>query len=178
MIAIVSTCMYKLSEEEFLRPIVEIVRAFGNYKIVRYNEQLNFEVFSKVIICGTALRDIDYLKYIKNFECILNLNCDVLGICAGYHILAKLFNNKLEFIKKIGVYDVRVVKDNPLISKGTLKCYFLHTYALKRINERLKCLALQNDEICIFKVRNRRFYGVSFHPEVLNSEMITNFLLM
>ena len=79
-----------------------------------------------------------------------------------------IYSNKLKKIKKIGVYDVTVVKDNPLVEKGKIRSYFLHTYALKEINDNLECLAVQNDEICIFKVRDKHFYGVSFHPEVLN----------
>ena len=73
---------------------------------------------------------------------------------------------------------VTVVKDNPLVEKGKIRSYFLHTYALKEINDNLECLAVQDDEICIFKVRDEHFYGVSFHPEVLNRKIITNFLYL
>lgn len=177
MITVISTCKYKLSEEEFVRPIVEIVKKCGlDYRIKRYNERIDTDGCSKIIICGTALRDFDYLSYIDNFTWLLDYDGDVLGICAGYHILALIYSNKLEKIKKIGVYDVIVVKDNPLVEKGSIRCYFLHTYALREVSDNLECLGAQNDEICIFRVRNKHFYGVSFHPEVLNSEIITNFL--
>ncbi len=177
MITIISTCKYKLSEEEFVRPIVEIVKGFGlDYGIRRYNERIEIDDRSKVIICGTALRDFDYLNYIDNFTWLTDYDGEVLGICAGYNILAMVYSNELEEVKKIGVYDVMVVKDNPLVEKGSIRSYFLHTYALKMINNNLECLAVQDDEICIFKVKNKNFYGVSFHPEVLNKEIITNFL--
>ena len=178
MITVISTCKYKLSEEEFVRPIVEVVKKCGlDYRIKRYYERIDTNGCSKIIICGTALRDFDYLSHIDNFTWLTDYDGDVLGICAGYHILALIYSNKLEKIKKIGVYDVTIVKDNPLVEKRSMRCYFLHTYALREVNDNLECLAVQNDEICIFKVKNKHFYGVSFHPEVLNSEIITNFLV-
>ncbi len=176
MILIVSTCRYSLSEEEFVRPIVEIVQDCGfDYEVRRYSERIEPSEYSKIIICGTALRDFDYLIYIHNFTQLIDYDGTVLGICAGYQILAKLFSNELEEVKKIGVYDVKVVKDNPLIDKDT-RSYFLHKFSLKKTNELLEPLAMQNDEICVFKVKSKEFYGVSFHPEVLNKEIIVNFL--
>ena len=177
MITIVSTCKYKLSEEEFVKPIVEIVRKCGfDYRIKRYHERVEPDDCSKVIICGTALRDFDYLNYIDDFSWLIDYEGEVLGICAGYQILALTYSYKLEKVKKIGVYDVEVVKDNSLAEKGSMRCYFLHTYALKDVNENLECLAVQDGEVCIFKVRDKHFYGVSFHPEVLNEDVVTGFL--
>ena len=177
MITVISTCKYKLSEEEFVRPIVEIVKGCGfDYSIKRYYEKIKADGSSKIIICGTALRDFEYLSYIDNFRWLIDYEGDVLGICAGYQILASIYSNKLEEIKKIGVYDVTVVRNNPLAEKGSIRSYFLHSYALKDVNGNLECLAVQNDEICMFKVKGKNFYGVSFHPEVLNKEIIINFL--
>ncbi len=175
LILIVSTCKYKLSEEEFVKPIVEIVRECGfSYEIKRYRERIDTD-YSKVIVCGTALMDLDYLRYVDKFEWLKDYDGEVLGICAGYQIIAKVFDNDLVECKKIGVYEFEVVKDNPLIGKGTWKAYFLHRYALKDVKN-LECLAMQKDEVCMFKVVGREFYGVSFHPEVLNREIVVNFL--
>ena len=178
MILVVSTCRYRLSEEEFVRPIVEIVRGCGfECTVRRYDERLDVDDHSKVIVCGTALRDFDYLNHIENFECLIDFEGDVLGIRAGYQILAELYSNAMERIKKIGVYGVRVVKENPLIDEN-VRAYFLHTHALRSVNEKLEPLALQDDEVCMFKVKGKDFYGVSFHPEVLNVEILSNFLYL
>lgn len=179
MILIISTCKYSLSEEEFVRPITEIVRDCGfDYHVRRYNERIDLEDYPAVIICGTALRDFDYLNHIDNFVELIDYCGKVLGICAGYQILAKLYSDALDEIKKIGVYNVKIGRKNPLIEKDEIRAYFLHKYALRKVNEKLEALATQNDEICMFKVKGRDFYGVSFHPEVLNREIITNFLYL
>lgn len=177
MILVVSTCKIPVSEEEFVNPIIEIIRE-GNhpYQVKKYRDKINFRRYSKIIICGTALKDFDYLNYIDNFKPIINYNGLVLGICAGYQILAKIYSNKLDTIVKIGVYKVRLLKENPLIKHREFQAYFLHIYALRNVNDKLLVLAEQGDEISIFKVKNKNFYGVAFHPEVLNREIIESFL--
>jgi len=176
VILVVSTCRYRLSEEEFVRPILEIVRGQGlNYTLKRYYEDLEFGGCDGVIICGTALMDFDYLSYVDRFRGLLGYKGGVLGICAGYQILARLFGCSLEPRPKIGVYTVRVVRDSPLARRGEFRAYFLHSYAATR-GDGIEALAYEGGEICMFRVKDRDFYGVSFHPEVLNREVIIGFL--
>jgi len=177
MILLVSTCKYMLSEEEFVEPVAAIVREIGyRYSVRKYYEKINFSKFEKVIICGTALKDFDYLKYLDNFKPLLDYSGKVLGICAGYHILAKIHGASLSSIEKIGVHEVKVVKENPLVPRGSIQAYFLHTLALTEANNVIEPLAFHDNEICLFKVRKKDFYGVAFHPEVLNKNIIIRFI--
>ncbi|RLF18033.1 MAG: hypothetical protein DRN06_02535 [Thermoprotei archaeon] len=179
MILVVSTCRFPLSEEEFVRPIVELIEEKGgSYRVRRYYEEIRFERYSKVIVCGTALRDFDYLNYVENFRGLAEYGGEVLGICAGYQILAVIYGNRLEEVEKIGVRRVEVVESNPLTVEREFYAYFLHVYALREANERLEVLALQGDEIAMFRVSGKDFYGVSFHPEVLNRDIIERFILL
>ncbi len=172
MILLISTCKYRLSEEEFVRPIEDILKSEGyDYEVRRYYE--NFEPRKKAIICGTALRDFDYLNHTAKFRTLLD--CDVLGICAGYQILAKLFSHELEEIRKIGVYEVDVVEENPLM-RSSFRAYFLHKLSLRKVRDPLKPLATQQDEVCAFQIGRRNVYGLSFHPEVLNEDIVVEFL--
>ena len=59
MILIISTCNNKLSEEEFVKPIATIV---GDCKIKHYNDVGYVDNYEKIIICGTALEDNEFLK--------------------------------------------------------------------------------------------------------------------
>ncbi|RLE82131.1 MAG: hypothetical protein DRJ51_02305 [Thermoprotei archaeon] len=177
MILVISTCKVPFSEEEFVRPITEIVESCGySFHIKRYHEKIDFDEYSKIIVCGTALRDFDYLNYVDVFKPLLNYAGKVLGICAGYQILALLYENRLEEVEKIGIHKVRVIEENPLMPKNEFYAYFLHIYALSRTNDKLKMLAVQNGEICAFKVLGKDFYGVAFHPEVLNREIVERFV--
>ena len=177
MILIISCCKIPFSEEEFVRPIIDIIKEIDQkYCIKRYYERINFNNYGKIIISGTALMDLDYLNYIENFKGIVDFDGRVLGLCAGYQILAKIYKNTLEDMEKIGVYKVKIVRRNPLVNEGEFYAYFLHRYALRNTNSSLKILARQDNEICIFKVKNKDFYGVSFHSEVLNKHIIENFI--
>lgn len=177
MILLISTCRYNFHEYEFVKPISRVVEKCNvSYDIMRYNEEIRLNKYSGVIICGTALKDFDYLNYVDNFKWIVDYKGGVLGISSGYQILAKIYGNQLEEIEKIGLYKIRVLRKNILAEKQEFYAYFLHKYALRNVNRKLIPLAKQNDEICMFKVRNKKVYGVSFHPEVLNEEIIIKFL--
>ena len=176
MILIISCCKISFSEEEFVRPIIDIIRNFGQkYCVRKYYENICFNKYEKIIISGTALMDSDYLNYIKNFEKLKDFEGKVLGICAGYQILARIYENILSKIEKIGVYRVKIIRKNPLIEEKEFYAYFLHRYALRNTNNNLEILAKQNDEICMFKVVSKDFYGLSFSPEVLNKYILENF---
>ncbi len=180
---LISVCRYRLHEEEFVRPVKELVERFDDVEVVRIRESTESEVSGseslkgnskdKAVICGTALKDFDYLNF--DFSPLLNFRC-LLGICAGYQILAKLFSAELSALKKIGVYGVKAVKQNPLF-KSDFRAYFLHRLALKAdsVPQEFEVLATQDEEVAAFRVADREFYGVSFHPEVLNPEIIENF---
>ncbi len=172
MILVISTCKYGLSEEEFVRPIAEIVEKAGfRYEIKHYKEKIDPKKYDKAIICGTALKDFEYLENMERFEWINEFEGHILGICAGYQIIASLFGRELERAKRIGVYEVEVLKENPL-AEGKFRAFFLHKLALKSAD--VESLAVQGDVICMFRIE--KYYGVSFHPEVLNPEIVERFL--
>jgi len=169
-------CKYRLHEEEFVRPVVQVVEKFDDVEVFRISE-LKSESISKLksesaIVCGTALRDFEYCRADLSFLCGLRY---ILGICAGYQIIAKLFSAKPEKMLKIGVHEVETIKENPLFS-GKFRAYFLHELAVVKLPVTLDALAVQGNEIAAFKVRGKNFYGVSFHPEVINREIIENFV--
>jgi GMP synthase (glutamine-hydrolysing) len=177
MILVVSTCKYRLSEEEFVDPVIDIIREAGlDYTLKRYSEELNFTRYTKVIICGTALKDFDYMNYIDNFRGLTRYRGGILGICAGYHILGLIHGNNPLEMRRIGVYKVKVVAPSPLIDRGEVKAYFLHNYALKNVEKPLIALGLVNGEVAIYKVMGKNQFGLAFHPEVLNKSIIRNFL--
>ncbi len=165
---IVSVCKYRLHEEEFVRPVVELVKRFEDVSVV--NAENVQKVEEKAIICGTALKDFDYLG--RDFSWILDFDF-VLGICAGYQVIARLFSAELVNSERIGVYEVECVSENPLFDSN-FKAYFLHELAVRECKN-LKVLARVKDDVAAFKVRKREFYGLAFHPEVLNPEIIEKF---
>tara|TARA_Y100000031_G_C8067313_1_gene313438 strand:+ start:232 stop:738 length:507 start_codon:yes stop_codon:yes gene_type:complete len=167
MILIISTCQEKLSENEFVKPIAEII---GKYEVKHYSEVTNVNDYEKIIICGTALQDNKYLK--NNFSWLKDCEKPVLGICAGMQIIALTFGGKLIDQNEIGMVDVKIEKENKLLTKN-FKAYALHNKAVENLNQ-FEILARSDKAVqCI---KHKKAYGILFHPEVRNKEIIKRFI--
>lgn len=170
MILIISTCQDKLSEEEFVKPIANIVK---NFEIKHYKDVGYVDNYDKIIICGTALEDNEFIKNLNKFNWLKNTDKDVLGICSGMQIIALMFDAKLTKQKEIGMIQIKCKKINRLFSKN-LEVYELHNNGLKNLDN-FNILA-ENDNIQSIKHKEKPFYGIMFHPEVRNEEIIKNFI--
>lgn len=177
MILIINVCLDKLSEFEFVKPVENILKKSGirfftkHYFDLKKDELNNAE---KIIICGTALKDFDYLENIARFDWLKNYKKPILGICAGIQVIARVFDNDLIEKVKIGRLKVDVIQKNKLISKKEFYSYFLNSKAIK-IKKNFDILANSGKLNCMFKYKNKEIYGCLFHPEVLNPEIIINF---
>lgn len=167
MMLVISTCKDKLSELEFVAPIVKLV---PNSKVVRFDKitPKDIEASSGIIITGTALADFDYLK--KKWDWLKEYKHHVLGICAGMQVLALVNGGKLVTDERIGVHQVETVEPNPFC-ESVFNAYFLHTKSVTG----LETIATVDKKPALVKVKGKEHYGCIFHPEVLNAEIIRRF---
>ncbi len=168
MMLVISTCSDKLSELEFVAPIVKLV---GECAVKRFDKirPEDLASASEIIITGTALADFKYLT--KKFDWLKTFKKPVLGICAGMQVLALAHGGKLVNQERIGVHPVEVVDVNPFC-EGTFNAYFLHTKSV----EGLDILATVDKKPALVKVKGREQYGCIFHPEVMNAGIIKKFV--
>jgi GMP synthase-like glutamine amidotransferase len=176
MILVVSMCADRLSELEFVRPIEDILRK-ENYEFVtkHYSEVRAQELdnISKVILCGTALKDFEYLRDLESFRWLRKYERSVLGICAGTQVICSIFGSRLIEHTLIGRYSVKILKENELISKD-FHAYFLVTRV--PVVEEFIVLGEAESIPCFLKHKDKAFYGCLFHSEVLNPEIIVKFI--
>jgi len=132
-----------------------------------YREEIRPEC-SRVIISGTALKDLDYLNYVENFRWLTGFDGRVLGIGAGAQIISLIFGCQLEKRKLIGAYEVEVLG-------GRRRAYFLVS-KIPRLSEEFEVLGRVGDKPAYFKKKGREIYGMLFHPEVLNRDLLAKFL--
>ncbi len=171
MILIINICKEKLHELEFVKPIEDILT---NNQIKLFTKKYSqitpndLEKASKIIICGTSLKDNEFLNNLAKFQWIKNFNKPILGICGGMHILHAIYNGKKEKNKEIGLIRINF-KKNFLSLIGNKEVYNLHQYYY----DSKEFETFENQQIS--KHKTKPFYGTIFHPEVRNKEIILNF---
>jgi GMP synthase (glutamine-hydrolysing) len=103
-------------------------------------------------------------------------DCDkpILGICAGMQTLGLVFGGRLQECLEIGMTQVETLKTNPLFS-SSFKAYSLHNYSIQPSDE-FDALAESAKCIQAIKHKQKNIYGVLFHPEVRNQEIVQRFI--
>ena len=182
MILIINICKEKLHYLEFVKPIEDILKEKKieyqtiYYKKITDKELLNKKI-KKIIICGTSLKDDEYLKNLDYFKWIKfpKLNKPIFGICGGMQILSFIFGGVLIENKEIGQINIKFEKKFLNFKPSLTEVYLLHNYAV--INDKFEVYA-NSQELEIpqaIKHKTKPIYGVLFHPEVRNKELINYF---
>jgi GMP synthase (glutamine-hydrolysing) len=117
---------------------------------------------------------------------IFSLGIPVLGICYGLQLLAQFLGGKVEkgLRREYGKGNLQV-KDGscPLFGglPGTMQVWNSHGDKLTQMPRDFKSVAVtENSEYAAIENRQRKFFGLQFHPEVahtpLGREIIANFV--
>ena len=171
-ILIVNVCKDKLHYFEFVKPIEDILkRKKIKFVTKRYKKIKKQDLKDTIIICGTSLKDDNFLKHMEKFKWIAKTHAKILGICAGMQIIALIFGGKLKEKTEIGYYHEYFNKFLNL--KGKQQVYHLHNYYVtlpKEFKAYSKGIIPQ-----AIKHKNKKIYGVLFHPEVRQKNLILEF---
>ena len=174
-----STKEAPLYVHEFIQPIADLCEKSGKtWRSVEIENIPKDIKEKKIIISGTALKDNQFLEYKKNIDKLINLEKPILGICAGAELLLPKYV-ELEEILEIGPQIVEELNEDPLTSNLDGKeCYFLHQLGIRAIplNSNLKALLTTKKGIAAYKYKDKEIYGVQFHPEVSQKQLILEFL--
>jgi anthranilate/para-aminobenzoate synthase component II len=194
MILIVNICRERLHKFEFVKPIVDLLKSNGvdcyvkDYKKLSKGDFMNAD---KIIICGTSLKDEDYLKDYLYFSFVRG-NKPVLGICGGMQLIGmnydlksqvdKLdiknnFNHILKKKKEIGFYREKFDGDFLNVGNGKeIEVYHLHNNWVDFSNLNMfEVVCSGNEVVQAVRHKDKEIYGVLFHPEVRQKEMILEF---
>jgi len=167
-----------LAFSEFVLPIIAVVSIFQESTVKHYLEvdEKDLANYDRIILSGTALKDNETLRKVENFGWIRECEKPILGICAGMQTIGLVFGCRLKQSVGIGMTQIRTVRENPLFSL-TFRVYELHNFTLDPC-EAFDVLAESENGIEAVKHKEKLMYGVLFHPEVRNREIIERFILM
>ncbi|MEM3122094.1 MAG: hypothetical protein QXH60_01485, partial [Candidatus Pacearchaeota archaeon] len=140
MILIINICKENLHLYEFVYPIRDILIKNNIKGFIRKYDCLtkkDLEKASKVIICGTSLKDNDFLNNLDKFKWIKKFNKPTLGICGGMQIIGLIYGGNLKKKREVGFYKEKFKNDFLNITKDTeLEVYHLHNNYIDFSNER------------------------------------------
>jgi len=179
MILLINVCKEKLHYFEFVKPIEDIVKSGKECLTKNYNEinQEDIDNADKIIICGTSLKDNEYLKDTEKFSWIRETKKPILGICAGMQIICAIFECELEKNFEIGMRHISFQKSF-LGLGGKKEVYGLHNLGVRydsKLRENFNIFAKPKSVQAIKHIK-KEIYGVLFHPEVRNKGLISNFI--
>lgn len=163
---IISVCKNKLHEYEFVYPITNL---YPEAQIYHYkNLQREFETTEPIIICGTSLKDNEFLNDIEAFDWIKTCKAPIIGICAGAQIICKVLWGSLISNLEIGMVEIN--GKNPLPTK--FNAYTLHSKGIEAPSD-FEIIA-KNNTTQAFRKDNK--IGLLFHPEVRNKDFFDKLL--
>jgi GMP synthase-like glutamine amidotransferase len=163
---------------EFVLPIVEAAGELDECVVKHYSEVTEADIHScsRIILSGTALKDNATLGLTEKFSWIKTADKPVLGICAGMQTMGVVYGLLLTRCLEIGMTPITTLNDNPLFS-GEFKAYSLHNYSVES-SEEFEVLAESARCLQALKHKQKPIYGVLFHPEVRNLEIVKRFIKM
>jgi GMP synthase-like glutamine amidotransferase len=179
MILLISVCSEELHYFEFVKPIETILSEKKIKFVTRSYGKLNTDEIleaEKIIICGTSLKDNEFLEHLERFDWIKRYDKPILGICAGMQIIALKCGGKLLKKQEIGLKDVDFDEEFfGLRDKARVYCLHNNEISPSSLNE---FFITGKSEKCVEAIKHKTqpLYGVLFHPEVRNKEMIVNFV--
>ena len=176
MILVINICAEKLHYFEFVKPVEDTLSRAGLPYSTRHYEDLtdsDLDVADTIIICGTSLKDSLFLEHIDRFKWIMTSDRPLFGICAGLQIIGIVYGGTLKSTTEIGFYKECFKDFLGLI--GEQEVFHLHNYYVEF--ELLGEFEIFSKGIIAQAVKHteKPVYGVLFHPEVRQRELITNF---
>jgi GMP synthase (glutamine-hydrolysing) len=166
-----------LAYTEFVSPILAVAKPLEACTVRHYLElePLKLGDYSHIILSGTTLKDFEYLKHLDQFNWIKTFQKPLLGICAGMQTIIQVHSEALLPCPQIGMTEISTLKENHLFS-GIFEAYALHTYTIKPNNQTFDALAESSKCIQAVKHKHKPIYGILFHPEVRNQDILLRFL--
>ncbi|MEW5997030.1 MAG: gamma-glutamyl-gamma-aminobutyrate hydrolase family protein [Candidatus Micrarchaeota archaeon] len=143
-----------------------------------------FESFSGIIISGAPilLTKVDLQKYLKLFGFVKTVKVPILGICFGHQIIGLEYGSGISIGKLINKKErIEINRDDELWRGVKNRSLFREEHS-EHITLPDRFYLLAKSESCdneAMKHKEKRIYGVQFHPEVSGSSgkmLLENFL--
>ena len=177
---------------QFTQLIARRIRELGVYAEIiahKHTSSINsFKNIKGIILSGGPMSV--YQKNINFNVNFFNLNLPILGICFGHQIIAKKLGGRVKKSKfsEYGLAKVKKVGQSELTksffnNKNFANVWMSHSDEVIKIPKNFRIIGSSNNsKNCIVENKNKRFYGMQFHPEVTHTDrgivLIKNFVFL
>ena len=112
---------------------------------------------------------------------IFDLGIPILGICYGHQLIVDRFGGRIRKsnVREYGSSNLVIDDNKDLFSniKGNIRCWMSHSDTAESIPKDFEVLAHTDSSSSAAIVnRNKKLFGIQFHPEVLHTESGTEIL--
>ena len=178
---------------QFTQLIARRIRELGVFsEIISHKKIKNKDIDSSIrgiILSGGPLNVYQINKYSFDKK-IINLNIPILGICFGHQILSKLNGGSVKQSKhrEFGLANIykkseSLLTKNFFNKKKSKRVWMSHADQVSKLPRDFKVVASStNSKFAIVENKQKKFYGIQFHPEVTHTEngkkLISNFIFL
>ena len=178
---------------QFTQLIARRIRELGVFsEIISHKKIKNKDIDSSIrgiILSGGPLNVYQINKYSFDKK-IINLNIPILGICFGHQILSKLNGGRVKQSKhrEFGLANIykkseSLLTKNFFNKKKSKRVWMSHADQVSKLPKDFKVVASStNSKFAIVENKQKKFYGIQFHPEVTHTEngkkLISNFIFL
>jgi GMP synthase (glutamine-hydrolysing) len=168
---------------EFVEPIHSILDTSGHtYDSIEYSDLSITDVtrYFGVIISGSPRGDDIVDHHLPYFQWLKDCKVPVFGFCAGHHITGVLYGASLirDIEKEVGDFPIYIDRTDPIFRgfQETITVRQNHHDSIT-LPEPFVLLA-HSDRCSVSMMRHSTYpiYTSQFHPEILNPQMIVNFV--
>jgi len=153
-------------------------------KIVEYNitpEEIRKMNPKGLILSGGPISVYDEGAPMPNSE-IFKMGLPILGICYGIQLIAQMFGGKVQKSKEreFGRSELFVDSNKDLFSNlpTNLTCWMSHSDAITKLPQGFTSIAhTLNAPVAAIANRQKKIFGVQFHPEVVHTQRGTQLLI-
>lgn len=171
---------------EFTSPIAAILGEAGvDARVVEYMEIPDFDGshFSGVIVSGSPCGDDIVEHHRPWFRWVKTYDIPVLGFCAGHHVIGKMYGSELLRSVEVEIGDFYITLDRPddPLFRGYDRRVLVRQAHKDSITLPPGFILLAHSDTCkveAMKHPAKPIYTTQFHPEILNKNMILNFVKM
>ena len=177
---------------QFTQLIARRIRELGVFCEIVSHKKIKIKDINNsikgIILSGGPLNVYEINRYSFDKK-IIEKGIPVLGICFGHQILSKLNGGRVKQSKhrEFGLANIRKKRNSLLtqkfFDKKTIKVWMSHADQVSKLPKNFRVIASShNSKFAIVESKNKKFYGVQFHPEVTHTEngkkLLKNFIFL